>query len=66
MLYEYLCWNIMTQSNIKFNESVFDYETLSFWSYEKPGWENVVIMSILFSNFFKIFLETYHSYLGKK
>ena len=56
----------MTQSNIKFNESVFDYETLSFWSYEKPGWENVVIMSILFSNFFKIFLETHHSYLGKK
>ena len=36
---------------------------LLFWSYEKPGWKNVVIMSILFSDFIKIFLGTYHSYL---
>ena len=44
----------------------FDYETLSFWSYEKPSWKNVIIMPFLFSNFIEIFLKTNQSYLSKK
>ena len=44
----------------------FDYEILSFWSYEKPSWKNLVIMPFLFSNFIQIFLKTRHSYLSKK
>ena len=44
----------------------FDYEILSFCSYKKPGRENVVIMSILFSNFIEVFLRTHHSYLSKQ
>ena len=44
----------------------FDYEIISFWSYEESSWKNVAIVSILFSNCIKIFPRTHHTYLSKK
>ena len=44
----------------------FDYEIISFWSYEESSWKNVAIVSILFSNCIKIFPRTQHTYLSKK
>ena len=37
-----ISWYEEAEVIIKFSDSVFDHEILSFWSYEKPSWYNVV------------------------